>query len=329
MAYSRLIWSIFKVWIMSTSLWNRNIEFFSYILPLLSQLDQIATINHGIKSARSPFFIHMSEQQIKAASVVSLLLSAYGNIRYLVGRTSPLDDNSPINVGETPFTANVLLILGYWAVLYLLQITFLTKVLWPDLDAPGGNATTKHVDTHFIGFNVGSFIWSLLFAKQHYILAEIVLILNLVNISVLYFKHKTFKIQPLTTWVYVHLAGVAFPFSWLLYAIFWNGAVVFHSTKLFGRIVANIFIWDFLLIPGAFLLLFEDWGVGLSSAALTFALAIGQFFTKVFALQWLFAFIISGLLFVLSIGVAVKGSVRPSGETAPLLSDSQGDAWGR
>ena len=42
------------------------------------------------------------------------------------------------------------------------------------------------------------------------------------------------------------------PLSWVMFALFWNGAVMFHIHKLFGRILANVFIWDFLLVPGVF-----------------------------------------------------------------------------
>lgn len=66
------------------------------------------------------------------------------------------------------------------------------------------------------------------------------------------------------------------------------------------------------------------------------ALALGQLATKVVALQWIFAFIIAGILFVLSIAVAApklfgadRGTrqegaiVSQDRERAPLLDDNQ------
>lgn len=51
-----------------------------------------------------------------------------------------------------------------------------------------------------------------------------------------------------------------------------------------------------------------------------FALAFGQLATKVFALQWIFAFVIAGILVVWSAGSMIIGGVRQaSGESAPLL----------
>lgn len=265
----------------------------------------------------------MSDTSYKVSTVVSFVLSLYGNLRYLVGTTSPFDHGSPFNVGKTPFSGSILVTLLYWAVLYLLQAGFITQVLFPNLNSVYNDTTTKHVGLHFIIFNIGSFLWSILFAKKHFFFAEVILILNLINILGLYFTHKTYSIKPLASYVLVHLAGVALPFSWLLYAVFWNGAVLFHIHKFVGRVVANVLIWDFLIIPGAFVVLFDDWGVGLSSSVLTFGLGFGQLLTKVFALQWIFAFIISAILLVVSLVVAFRGSLRTvNGETAPLLSDA-------
>lgn len=105
-------------------------------------------------------------------------------------------------------------------------------------------------------------------------------------------------------------------------AIFWNGAVLFHVHKLLGRIVANVLVWLLFFIPAAFVVVFNDWGIGITSSVLTFGLGLGQLFTKAFALQWIFGFIISGLLFVLTVVVASGWAVRrgvASSESAPLL----------
>lgn len=65
------------------------------------------------------------------------------------------------------------------------------------------------------------------------------------------------------------------------------------------------------------------------------ALAVGQVSTKFVALQWIFAFVIMGLLFVLTAGVAYpqatgkewtlrrsRNLVQEDQERAPLLEDS-------
>lgn len=252
----------------------------------------------------------------KVTTIVSFVLAVYGNLRYLVGR-SPFDKHSPFLVNDTPFSANILVTLSYWVVLYILQASFIAQIFVPLLELQNREHTLK-VGWHFTLFNIGSFLWSLLFAKKHFFWSELVLILNFFNILVLYFSHKTYAIKPLTNWVLIHWSTAAFPLSWLLYAIFWNGAVLFHVHKLVGRIVSNVLVWDFLLVPGFFLVTYEDWAVGLSSSALAFGLGLGQLLLKVFALQWIFAFVIAGLLLVWSVFILVRGSNHTE-EHAPLL----------
>ena len=76
--------------------------------------------------------------------------------------------------------------------------------------------------------------------------------------------------------------------------------------------------------------------MGFALSILTASLGVGQFFTKVIAFQWIFAFIIAGILLVLSIAVAAPKlfgadrSARQEGaivsedrERAPLLDDRE------
>lgn len=62
------------------------------------------------------------------------------------------------------------------------------------------------------------------------------------------------------------------------------------------------------------------------------AIGVSQFFTKIIAFQWIFAFVIMGVLFVLSLAVGVPGLlgqdpfkrgeiVSEDRERAPLLAD--------
>lgn len=100
--------------------------------------------------------------------------------------------------------------------------------------------------------------------------------------------------------------------------------MLFHVHKFVGRVIANITIWMFLFVPGFFLAVFNDWAVGLSSSALMFSLGVGQVITKAFALQWIFAFVIASVLLVLSLIVAVTGSLTKKStdtESAPLLQN--------
>jgi len=105
---------------------------------------------------------------------------------------------------------------------------------------------------------------------------------------------------------------------------------------LAGRIVANLFIWGLLMLGAFFLVVFKDYTIGLELAILALSLALGQLANKVVAFQWIFAFIIAGVLFVFSLAVAAPKlfgagrSARQEGaivsedrERAPLLDDGQ------
>lgn len=258
----------------------------------------------------------------KVVTIVSWILAAYVSIRYFVGR-SPSDKHNPYHVADTPFSSNIIVTLVYWAILFALQILFVVQIFLPWANSPlSTNASqVKGVAWHFTGFNFLHFIWTLLFVKGHYFWSEVILVVNMLNILALYVTHKTYANRRANLWILVHLPTAAFPLSWLLYAVFWNGAVLFHVHKLVGRIIANITIWLFLAIPGAFVAVYNDYGVGISSSILMFGLGMGQFLTKVFALQWIFAFIISGTLFVLSlVAAATSARSETSNEDAPLLS---------
>lgn len=245
----------------------------------------------------------------KAVSIITLILSIYGGLKY-----SGVPEDY---LSHTPYSASNILLFIYWAVLYLWQILYTVQTFFPD---EYRLLIVQLIGWHFPIFNVLHYVWAELFTSGHYFWSEVIVIVNLFNILGLYFSHKTFTLRPVSNWLLIHAPLVALPFSWLLYALFWNGAVWLHIHKTWGRIVANVFIWDFLLVPGLFLLIFNDWAIGFSTSYLIFALAFGQLATKVFALQWIFAFVIAGILVVWSAGSMIIGGVRQaSGESAPLL----------
>lgn len=262
----------------------------------------------------------------KWATIISWVLAAFVSIRYFVGR-SPSDSHNPYHVADTPFSANIFVTLIYWLVLFFLQISFVVQIFVPSVESSSALTTsrstiTKQIGWHFTAFNLGVFVWTLLFVKSHFFWSELVLLANFANINYLYFVHKTYRIKPLSTWALIHWPTVALPWSWLMFAIFWNGAVLFNVHKFVGRIIANILVWLFLLVPTFFIAVFNDWGIGLSSSALMFGLGLNQILTKTFALQWIFAFVISGLLLVFSVTAALTGRITKETsveEGAPLL----------
>lgn len=264
----------------------------------------------------------------RTVTIVSFLLSVYFSFRYAGGRLGHHPPN--FHVRDTPFTANAFIVMIYWfflaftQLIYVLQFYSSESTIISDVSA---------ITWHFTLFNLLHSSWIWLFSHKHsYILSELVLIANLFNLLGLYVHHKPYSIRPLSKWLTIHPQTTALPLSWVMYAIFWNGAVAFHAHRgFFSRIVANMFIWEFLVVPGLFLILFKDWAIGFSSSFLVFGIGIAQLFTKLIALQWIFAFTISGALFFLSILIAIPhltpntlNQIRVearggSSERAPLL----------
>ena len=79
----------------------------------------------------------------------------------------------------------------------------------------------------------------------------------------------------------------------------------------------------------------QDYTMGFALSVLTASLGVGQFLTKAIAFQWIFAFIIMGILFLATLVIGVPGifgkelSFRRDGdvvpadqERAPLLDDA-------
>lgn len=263
----------------------------------------------------------------KVVSVTSLILAIVFNAYFVLGSHPTLDNRHSFHVRNTAFTANGFFILVFWLILYVWQLAFTFTFYSPRSEIA---EQSKDIGWHFTLFNILQVLWAWLFGTEHYIWSEIVIIINFINLLSLYVSHRPYALRPFSTWALVHIPTTAMPISWASYAIFWNGAVAFHATGLAARIVANILIWDLLLVPALFMVLFRDYAIGFATSYIMFGLGVGQLFTKVIALQWIFAFTIAGILFVGAVAVAL--TPRPatavdveeaprSDERAPLLAE--------
>lgn len=89
------------------------------------------------------------------------------------------------------------------------------------------------------------------------------------------------------------------------------------------RVLANVAVWGIVPFAGTFLFGYGDWTVGLATAYLTAGLGVGQFFMKVFALQWIFGFTIMTMVFLATLTLMYPGAGRRgTGERAPLLEEA-------
>lgn len=101
----------------------------------------------------------------------------------------------------------------------------------------------------------------MLWVRGHFWQGELLLIINLFNLTLLYFRHPT-------TPLFVHIPIVSAPLAWNYVAILWNGAAMVHANSLPARIVANIFIWGILVLGAFFVLTFKDYTMGFELAIL-------------------------------------------------------------
>lgn len=227
------------------------------------------------------------------------------------------------NKHKTPFTQNNTITEIYWILLLLSQLSYVWHLFSKDSALV---AAAANVATHFILNNLFIFSWILLWTRNHFWGAEIILIAHFINQAITYWRHRGLP-------AFVHLSAVAGPYAWTLTALFWNGAVAVNSHNLPGRLVANVFIWVILVVGLGHIVTQQDYILGYALSFLTLSLAVKQISIKVIAFQWIFAFVIFAVFLVVSLYISgTKYSGRDSlfrrvaapetdRERQPLLND--------
>jgi hypothetical protein len=228
------------------------------------------------------------------------------------------------NNPSTPFAQSSIFTSIYVLVLFVLQSGYAYALYMSDETYVTAAA---NLGSHFIANNLLLFGFVHLFTRSHFWLALFLLVLNFANLSMAYFRHSTAPRM-------IHVGTVSGPLAWNFVALYWDGAIAVHSNHFVARIVANVFIWGWLGYGLFFLVAYKDYTMGFALSVLCFSTGVGQFLTRphLFQLQWIFAFTIGGLLFVLSLAVGMPGLLGrdpfPRGqivsedrERAPLLAD--------
>ncbi|KAF2684271.1 DUF1774-domain-containing protein [Lentithecium fluviatile CBS 122367] len=225
----------------------------------------------------------------------------------------------------TPFAQNSVITSIYWIILLVLQLVY----AWALYTSNTVYVTAAaNIGAHYIASNLLLFGFIHLWVRSLFAIAELLIIINFFNLSFAYFRHST-------TPRLIHIGTVSGPLAWNFVALYWVGArAVTTHDGLAARIVGNIFIWGFAAYGAFFLVAFKDYTMGFELSILAFSTGVGQFLTKlpILQLQWIFAFAIGGLLFVLSLAVGAPGLLGrdpfPRGEVvsedrerAPLLAD--------
>ena len=155
----------------------------------------------------------------------------------------------------------------YWIVLLVLQIGYMYRLL------KGGEEGVKsaaNVAAHFIVSNLLVFVFIMLWTRSRFVVAEIMLLVNFVNLTTLYTRHP-FAESP-NIW-FQHIPITSGPLAWCFVALFWNGAVMVGAKNLAARILANVAIWGWLLWGVLFLTTYKDWTMGGAMSWLSFGKA--------------------------------------------------------
>ncbi|KAK6827954.1 hypothetical protein PG987_011295 [Apiospora arundinis] len=227
---------------------------------------------------------------------------------------------------DTAFRMNKVIASIYWLVLFILQAGYIGHLF-------SSNVAKKNsacaVGSHFIFNNLFHFAFVMLFVRGYFAWAEVMLVINFINLTSLYFRHVGYP-------RFIHQPVASGPLAWTFVAIYWNGAIMVpHATNLVARIFGNVFIWSILAYGLFFVVLYKDYTMGFNLSVLAAAIGVSQFFRQVIAFQWIFAFTIMAVLFVATIVIAVpaaagrdyrwrqQSSTAPADrERAPLLADN-------
>jgi len=268
----------------------------------------------------------------KVLTVLTWLLTVIVSLYYTYGvpqdgkhkRNDTIWGHNSLHSGS-PFALNALIASLYWLALFLLQIGYMWHLFSNNNDYVQAAAS---VGSHFIFNNLLQFAFVMLFVRSYFIWAEVILVVNFFNLSALYFRHNTHP-------RFIHIPATSGPLAWTFVALYWNGAIAVNSHHLAARIVANVAIWGILVYGLFFLVAYKDYTMGFALSILTASLGVGQFFSKVVAFQWIFAFVIMAVLFVSTLLISVPGIfgkeisfrregaiVPPDQERAPLLDDA-------
>ncbi|KAG9253192.1 uncharacterized protein F5Z01DRAFT_637453 [Emericellopsis atlantica] len=262
----------------------------------------------------------------KVLTILTWLLSLVVSVYYTIHaphdgftiRKRIWDQNS---LYPSAFTMNSVIASIYWIILFIFQAGYIGHLFSSNADHVHAAAS---VGSHFIMNNLFHFAFVMLFVRSHFHWAEVILVLNFLNLTSLYFRHNTYP-------RFIHTPVVSMPLAWTYVALHWNGALMVpNPTSLVARIFGNIFIWGILAYGSFYIVAFKDYTMGFSLSVLAAAIGVSQFLRQVIALQWIFAFVIMAVLFIATVVVAVPAWTgreikwkrsSDEDERAPLLNE--------
>jgi hypothetical protein len=143
-------------------------------------------------------------------------------------------------------------------VLYLFQLAYVYNLFAP----PAHTLTAITLAPAFTLNNLLGFGFIHLWCRSYFGWALLLVILNFFNLTFTYFQYpKAPRWQ--------HVAVLAGPLAWTFTSLYWTGAIVVGAHHVASRIVANIFIWTWLVYGAFYLFTFKDWMIGFALSILS------------------------------------------------------------
>jgi hypothetical protein len=161
---------------------------------------------------------------------------------------------------QTPFAQSSIITSIYWLVLFTLQLIYAFSLYTSNTVYVTAAA---NVGSHFVANNLLLFGFVHLYVRNHYVLAELLLVINFFNLSFAYFRHST-------TPRAIHIGTVSGPLAWNFVALYWVGALMVHTNHQVARIVSNVFIWGWAGYGIFFLAAYKDYTMGYALSILSF-----------------------------------------------------------
>lgn len=232
----------------------------------------------------------------RALGPLSWLVVVVSSLYYTIAQPDRFFNESPVgsqmDINPTLFSQSAVVTGIYWVILLVSQLGYLAQ-LWSS-NAEKLVAATN-VAPYYVLNNIFVLAFTQLWIHSKFWGAEVIDIANLLSQGTLYWKYPGLPTS-------IHLPAIAGPYAWTISALFWNGAVaVPGEDTLAKRVVANIFIWVFFFVGQGHIIHRSDHQFGYSVSLLSLSLALKQLSLKIISLQWIFAFIIFGLLLVSSV----------------------------
>jgi len=213
----------------------------------------------------------MADSESNTSSGRSLLLTKISTtVSYLLLLITALyyTFNAPSHSGRfwhhnhaTPFAQSSIFTSIYILLLFALQLLYQYALY----TAHAGAATP--LAPPFAASNLLLFGFVHLFVRSHYVLAELLLLVNFFNLSFLYFGHSTAP-------RFMHVGVVSGPLAWNFAALYWCGALAVTHNGFVARIVANVFIWGWAGYGVFFLVAYKDYTMGYALSVLAFCTSL-------------------------------------------------------